>query len=110
MSQSAQSNYKLCVTTVDNKSSAKEIALALLQQKLVVCVNVVGNVNSYYQWQGEIVDDRELILLMKTRIEKIEQLEVCLNELHPYEVPEFIVLPIEAGSQSYLDWIDQSLA
>ncbi|TQV70897.1 divalent-cation tolerance protein CutA [Aliikangiella marina] len=109
MSHSESSDYKLCLTTVDNKSVAKEIALSLVQQKLVACVNVCSNLTSFYQWEGEIVEDREFLLLMKTSSLKIDELSAKLAEVHPYEVPEFIVLPIESGSQEYLDWISRSL-
>lgn len=109
MSQSQAADYKLCLTTVDNKSTAKEIALCLLQQKLVACVNICSNLTSIYQWEGEIVEDREFLLLMKTKSRKIDELNAKLAELHPYEVPEFIVVPIEAGNQTYLDWISRSV-
>jgi len=109
MSHSEVIEYKLCLTTVDKKSVAKEIALSLVQQKLVACVNICSNLTSIYQWEGEIVEDREFLLLMKTSSRKIDELNAKLTEMHPYEVPELIVLPIEAGNQNYLDWINRSV-
>ena len=110
MSHSDAREYKLCLTTVDKETAAKEIARELLQQKLVACVNIHSNVVSLYHWQGEIVEDREFLLLMKTQSQKIDELQDILLELHPYDVAEFIVLDIESGAKDYLNWINTSLS
>ena len=78
----------------------------MLERKLVACVNILGKVRSLYRWKGAIEDDAEHLLLMKTRHDRYEALASALEELHPYDVPELIVLPIEKGSKSYLEWLD----
>lgn len=107
---SNQQEFKLCVTTVDQESTARSIATNLLQQKLVACVNISGKMSSLYHWQGEIAEDSEFLMLMKTSSTKINQLRDTLLDLHPYDVPEFIVLNIEDGASQYLNWINTSLS
>jgi len=103
-------DYKLCITTVDSQSTARELAKKTLQQKLVACVNIIDQMNSMYHWQGKIVEEKEFLLLMKTSSRKIEALQDTLLQLHPYDVPEFIVLNIENGSSNYLNWIESSIS
>jgi len=109
MSQNPGSEYKLCLTTVDKEAAARDLAKSLLQQKLVACVNIHSQGTSLYHWQGEIVEDQEYLLLLKTHSQKINALRDTLLRLHPYDVPEFIVLDIEQGSTDYLHWIETSL-
>ncbi len=97
------------MTTVNSMDTARHIARHLLQQKLVACVNISSQVNSLYQWEGNIVEDSEYILLMKTDMQHLGELESKLLELHPYDVPEFIIIDIENGSTDYLDWITSVL-
>ncbi|HEX9028846.1 MAG TPA: divalent-cation tolerance protein CutA, partial [Anaerolineales bacterium] len=79
----------------------------LLEQKLAACVNILPQLRSLYIWQGQIHDDEEAMLLVKTRAELFEtQLIPAVKMVHPYEVPEIIALPVQAGSKDYLDWID----
>ncbi|MCW9000975.1 MAG: divalent-cation tolerance protein CutA [Kangiellaceae bacterium] len=100
----------MCLTTVDDESTARQIAKSLLQQKLVACVNISARSLSLYHWQGEIAEDHEFLLQMKTNAQKIGDLEHKLRDLHPYEVPEFIVLDIVDGATDYLSWINSSLS
>lgn len=81
----------------------------LVEQRLVACVNVVGPVRSVFLWKGKVEDESELLLLMKTRADRYAELETAIQELHPYEVPEVIAIPIERGSQAYLSWVDESV-
>lgn len=104
------SKFKLCLTTVDQESTARSIAMRLLQQKLVACVNISSKISSMYHWQGEIAEDTEFLLLMKTSSQKINSLRDTLLDIHPYDVPEFIVLNIEDGASQYLNWINTSLS
>ena len=110
MSHSEPAAYKLCLTTVDKKSTARAIAKSLLQQKLVACVNISDKLTSLYLWQGNIVEDKEYLLLMKTHSQKIPLLRDTLLEKHPYETAEFVVLDIVQGSQEYFRWIDDSVS
>jgi periplasmic divalent cation tolerance protein len=90
---------------------ASEIANALLEQKLAACVNFVTPVSSLYTWQGSIHHDQEILMLVKSRLELFaDRLVPAVRSLHPYETPEIIALPVIAGFQGYLDWIEASTA
>jgi periplasmic divalent cation tolerance protein len=84
---------------------ATRLARALLEERLVACVNVVPRVESHYWWEGKITTDAEALLVMKTRAEAVDALVVRLRALHPYEVPEIVALEIVAGNAQYLEWI-----
>ena len=98
----------LAMTTTGDEESASKLARALVERRVVACVNIVPRVRSVYRWQGGIEDDAECVLLMKTRADRYRALASALDELHRYDVPELIVLPIEAGAAAYLGWIDDS--
>ena len=80
------------------------ISQALLERHLVACVSIVP-VRSVYWWKGKICDDCEDLLIMKTRSARVEELVAAMRSIHPYEVPEIVVLPVMAGNPSYLDWV-----
>ena len=98
----------VAVTTTADEDSAAALARALVERRIVACVNIVARVRSVYRWQGAIEDDAECVLLMKTRADRYQDLETALGELHGYDVPELIVLPVERGSAAYLGWVDES--
>ncbi|MEN3028795.1 MAG: divalent-cation tolerance protein CutA [Aquificaceae bacterium] len=87
----------------------KELGEYIIQNKLGACVNVVPEVNSIYWWKGNIERDRESLLVVKTSAKKFEELLRAVKSIHPYTVPEIIALPIVAGNEDYLKWIDDSL-
>jgi len=95
--------------TCPNLETARTIAKELLQKKLVACVNLVPQVTSLYWWQGEIQEDSEVLLIAKTQQACLDDLTATLPQLHPYSVPELLVLPVETGLPAYLKWIDESL-
>jgi len=95
----------LCTTPI---SDSEKIAKALVEERLVACVNI-PEVNSYFRWEGEIQVEKEALLIMKTKTAKIEQIMERIKELHSYEVPEIIALPIIAGHEGYLDWVKESV-
>ncbi len=99
----------MAMTTTGDEESAVVLARALLERRIVACVNIVPRVRSLYRWKGTIEDDAECVLLMKTRADRYHALASALDELHTYDVPELIVLPIEQGSAAYLGWIDDSI-
>ncbi len=99
------------LVTCANTKEAKRIALAAVQARLAVCVNVLAApVHSVYRWKGKVEQAREVLLLMKTSSKKLTALRAAVEHLHSYDVPEFIALPIAAGSKAYLAWLDESLA
>ena len=86
-------------------AAVDSLAARVLEARLVACVNVMPEVRSLYRWRGKIEDETESLLIMKTKRARTEELIECLEEAHPYEVPEVLVLPVEAGSEPYLDWV-----
>ena len=82
---------------------------SLVERRLVACVNMVGPVRSVFLWKGKVEDESERLLLMKTRADRYAELETAIQELHPYDVPEVIAIPIERGSQAYLSWVDENV-
>ena len=102
-------SYILAVTTLGDEKGAATLSRRLLERRLVACVNIVSGVRSLYRWKGSVEDEAEHVLLMKTRADAYEELAAAVSELHPYEVPELIVVPIERGSDAYLRWIDDNV-
>ncbi|MCX7989394.1 MAG: divalent-cation tolerance protein CutA [Aquificaceae bacterium] len=100
--------YYVVFITVPVERS-KELAEYIIQKRLGACVNVVPEVNSIYWWKGNIERDRESLLVVKTSAKKFEELLRGVKSIHPYTVPEIIALPIVAGNEDYLRWIDDSL-
>lgn len=96
--------YGVVLVTAGCRAEAEAIATTLVKSKLAACVNLVP-IQSIYTWQGELHQEQEWQLLIKTDLSQFPTLEAKIRELHSYEVPEIIALPIVAGSKSYLDWI-----
>jgi periplasmic divalent cation tolerance protein len=93
--------------TAPNEEDAAVIAKALVGEKLAGCVNIVENIRSIYRWQGNIEDDAEVLMIVKTQKHLFNALENRVKELHSYTVPEVIALPIIAGSEDYLRWLGE---
>jgi len=96
--------YGVVLVTTASQQEAEVIATSLVQSQLAACVSLVP-IHSIYTWQGELHREQEWQLLIKTDLAQFETLAVKIRELHSYEVPEIIALPIVAGSQPYLQWI-----
>jgi periplasmic divalent cation tolerance protein len=98
----------LVMITAPSEGAARDIAQTLLEKKLAACVNLVPGIRSLYTWDGAVNDDNEVLLIAKSRAALFEnQLVPAVQQLHPYDVPEIIAVPITMGSQSYLDWIEE---
>ena len=93
------------LVTTPSPERAAEIARALVEERLAACGNVVPGLRSIYRWEGKVQDDAEALLVLKTTRARFEALRDRVLALHPYEVPEVLALPVEAGSARYLAWI-----
>jgi periplasmic divalent cation tolerance protein len=102
------SRYILCLVTIDDLKKASEIANVLVEKKLAACVNIIPQIQSIYRWKGEICNDTEHVMIIKTREDLFKELEAEVIKLHPYEVPEIISFNIHQGFSEYLRWIDDS--
>lgn len=100
-------SYLLTVSTCPDMETAERLGAALLERHLIACVNILPGATSMYEWKGKVERDRECVLLMKTRTDAFEELQRAVVELHPYELPEVIAVPIEQGLPGYLTWIDE---
>jgi periplasmic divalent cation tolerance protein len=94
------------LTTLATADEAVTLIRALLERRLIACGNVLPGVHSLYRWEGKVADEREVIVLLKTRAVRLDALEMAFGELHPYKVPELLALPVSAGLHKYLEWID----
>jgi periplasmic divalent cation tolerance protein len=99
---------RLVLSTVGTADDAKRIAKSLVEARLAACVSVTP-VESCYAWEGEIVEESERLLVIKTSASRVEELEKRLREIHPYTVPEFVVLAPEHVAAPYLAWLSESV-
>ena len=107
MSSSAE--VVLVLTTIGAGADAAALARTLVEERLAACVNIGAPMTSVYRWQGSVEQDREQPLVIKTTGDRLTALETRLRALHPYELPEFLVLSASGGSTAYLDWIRDSV-
>ena len=99
----------LVLSTVGSPEDAERIARGLVEQGLAACVNIVPGVVSVYRFKGAVERASEMLLVIKTRAERFPGLREALVAMHPYELPEVIALPIEAGHAPYLAWLDEGV-
>ncbi len=95
----------VALSTFPTAERAGEVARTLVDEGLVACVNIVPGVRSIYRWKGEVCDDSEVLCVVKTRSDRLEALRARLVALHPYEVPELVVLDVTGGHEPYLAWV-----
>ncbi|MEM9080794.1 MAG: divalent-cation tolerance protein CutA [Verrucomicrobiota bacterium] len=103
------SDVLIVLTTFGDEESAKEVGRALVERKLVACVNLVPGARSVYEWEGEVREEGEVVVLMKTTCEVYPDLERVLKQLHPYEEPEVVALGVRMGSQGFLDFVKRGV-
>ena len=102
-------DFLVVLCTCPDEATASRIARTLVQEGLAACANAVPGVTSIYRWQGEIHEDREVLLLIKSNASAWSVMEPRLRELHPYELPEVVAVPIVRGSAAYLGWLEAAV-
>ena len=109
MSSAAESRPVIVLTTLGAETDAVAFARVLVDERLAACVNVLPAMTSVYRWKGAIEEDGEQQLVIKTSSDRVAALEARFHELHPYDVPEFLVISVTGGSSAYLGWLGESV-
>jgi len=99
----------LAIATFPDENTAASIARTLVGERLIACMNIVPGARSIYSWQGEVCDDAEVVGFLKTTGDRLDDLRARLVDLHPYDVPELVAIPIGGGNPAYLTWLAQSV-
>lgn len=106
---SAEIEYVQVLTTVGSVEEAERVSTLLMDRRLAACVQVVGPIESRYRWQGKVESEREWQCLAKTEAGRYEEVEAAIREVHSYEEPEILAIPVLAGSAGYLSWISENV-
>ena len=101
--------HMLVLVTAPDLKTARTLAQAALKKRLIACANLIPKVESHYRWQGKLETSAEVLMVLKTTAPRLPGLERLVVEKHPYDTPEFIVLPVNGGSKRYLDWLEGSV-
>ncbi len=101
--------YSIVYVTTSGVLESKKIARKLLEEKLAACINIVPNIESIYLWKGEIKEDSESIMVVKTRSELVEEVIKSVEELHSYEIPCIVEITMNNGSKNYLEWVKSEI-
>jgi periplasmic divalent cation tolerance protein len=99
----------LVLTTIAADADAAALARTLVEERLAACVNVLPAMTSVYRWKGQVEQDREQQMIIKTTMDRLPALEARVRELHAYELPEFLVIAADEGAAAYLAWLDDSV-
>jgi periplasmic divalent cation tolerance protein len=100
----------IILSTTGSEDEASKIAEHLVSNRLAACVNIIPSITSVYRWKGEMNIDREILMIIKTDASRFEEIKSAVRNLHSYETPELIAIPIQQGLQQYLDWIAESVS
>ena len=103
-------DFRVVLSTAGSEEEGARLAKSLVEQKLCACVNLVPGIRSFYRWEGDVHDDAEVLLIIKTTAQKLQALSEHLTENHSYDVPEVLAVAVDKGSASYLDWLAGSCA
>ena len=95
--------------TAGSRQEAEKIGKELVASRLAACVNILGNMNSIYMWQGKVQNDSEIVLIAKTTEDQVPQLVEKVKSLHSYECPCIVSIPVSGGNQAFLDWIAEEV-
>ena len=105
-----ETKYRVVLVTCGTLEEARKIARAVVEKHLAACVNILTHaIESIYTWEAKVEDSSEYLLIIKTSTERLAELEKEVLGLHSYDTPEFVVLPIVAGSEAYLSWLGASV-
>ncbi len=102
--------YIVVFITAGSEEEASRIADALVKRKLAACVNIIGGVKSVFSWKGKVEKEKETLLIVKSKMSVFAKLVKQVKEIHKYEVPEIIALPIVDGSGDYLEWLEKEVS
>ncbi|WP_297527733.1 divalent-cation tolerance protein CutA [Thiohalobacter sp.] len=102
-------SHRIVFCTVPDTEVGSRLAEALVEEGLAACVNLLPGLTSIYRWEGKLHKDGEALLLIKTRADRFGQLAARIRQLHPYELPEIVAVPLNEGPPEYLDWIDRAV-
>lgn len=102
-------DFRIVNITTNSFESAEHISKILVTEKLAACCNIIQGLTSIYSWNGSIHQEREVMIIAKTHLDKLEQLEKRVKEIHSYEVPEIIALPLSEATKEYLDWLSRTI-
>ena len=100
--------FVLVLVTAPELKTARRLAKAALAARLIACANLIPKIESHYRWQGKLEASAEVLLVLKTTRARLVKLEQLILAEHPYDTPEFVVLPLAAGNRKYLDWLAAS--
>lgn len=101
-------NFNFIYITTKDKEEARKIGRELVEKKLAACVNIIDNMNSIYWWQGKVEEDTEVVLIAKTKENLVQDLIKKVKEMHSYDCPCIVSLPIKEGNEDYLRWIEDN--
>ena len=101
--------YRVVLVTCGSMAEARRIGRSAVEKKLAACANILQGVDSIYCWKGKVERAREVLVIMKTTATRLRELEREVKRMHSYDVPEFVVLPLVAGSREYLGWVGESV-
>ena len=103
------SDKLIVLTTAGSETEARKMAQTLVERRLAACVNIIPRIQSVYRWEGKVGETEECLLLIKTVKAREDQVRTAIRELHTYDLPECIAIPIESGSGEYLKWLSDSV-
>jgi periplasmic divalent cation tolerance protein len=101
--------YIQVLTTLESRDDAEKIARVLVEKRIAACVQIMGPLTSFFQWQGKLDSAEEYLCVIKSRSDLFQEMETIIKSMHPYEVPEILATPITKGNKDYLSWLAETL-
>src|SRR3569833_2927249 len=101
----ALAQFRIALVTAPDLKTARRLARAALEARLIACANLIPRIESHYHWQGKIERSSEVLMILKTTAKCLKQLEILIITNHPYDTPEFVILDLRGGNKKYLDWL-----